>query len=132
MALRNMRARIRVDGARRGRLFRSPPHIGRVLFFGAVSAVAFAYSAALLLRGEERLGIFFVAVMFGLYALDNWRRLTLDKPEDPNLESATEFVEENSRREREPAATWQCPTCGEHIQEQFGACWKCNSEPERG
>ena len=76
MALRKMRSRIRADGARRGRLFRARPHMGRVLFFGAISAIAFAYGAALLLRGEQRLGIFFVAVMFGLYAWDNWRRLT--------------------------------------------------------
>ncbi len=53
--------------------------------------------------------------------------------EDSDFESAMKFVEEYSRRESpEPAATWQCPTCGEHIQEQFDACWKCNSEPERG
>jgi hypothetical protein len=76
MALRDMRARIRADGARRGALFRSPPHIGRVLLFGAISAVAFAYGVVLLLRGEQRLGVLFVAVMFGLYAFDNWRRLT--------------------------------------------------------
>lgn len=60
MGLQDMRARIRADGARRGQHFRSPPHIGRVLFFSAVSMVALAHGAALLLRGEQRLGIFFV------------------------------------------------------------------------
>lgn len=132
MALRNMRAKIREDGERRGGPFRAPPHIGRVLFCGAISAVAFANGAALLLRGEQKLGVFFVAVMFGLYALDNWRRLTSDKPEDPDLEGAKELMEARSWRARpERAASWQCPTCGEHIQEQFDACWQCGTERER-
>ena len=39
-----------------------------------------------------------------------------------------EFVDEYSRRESpEPAETWQCPTCGEHIEEQFSTCWQCSA-----
>jgi len=26
-----------------------------------------------------------------------------------------------------PAATWVCPSCGERVEEQFGACWKCGA-----
>jgi hypothetical protein len=27
-----------------------------------------------------------------------------------------------------PAATWTCAGCGEAVEEQFGACWKCGAE----
>lgn len=23
------------------------------------------------------------------------------------------------------SAEWQCPSCGEHLEGQFGSCWKC-------
>lgn len=30
-----------------------------------------------------------------------------------------------------PAATWVCLSCGEPVEEQFGACWKCGaSKPQ--
>lgn len=28
-------------------------------------------------------------------------------------------------------APWQCPRCGEWLEPQFGACWRCESEPAR-
>ena len=52
--------------------------------------------------------------------------------ENSDLERALRFVEKFSRRtpEGERAATWQCDTCGEYIEEQFVACWKCSSLSE--
>ncbi len=49
--------------------------------------------------------------------------------EDSDLERATRFVEEFSRRnlEQESAAAWLCDTCGERIEGQFDACWKCSA-----
>lgn len=26
-----------------------------------------------------------------------------------------------------PGAAWVCPTCGEHLEGQFGSCWRCAS-----
>ena len=47
--------------------------------------------------------------------------------EESDFEKAMKFVEEYSRHESsESAATWQCPICGEHIEEQFSTCWKCS------
>lgn len=28
-------------------------------------------------------------------------------------------------KEVEPGAAWHCPGCGEKLEGQFGACWKC-------
>ena len=52
--------------------------------------------------------------------------------EGSDLERATRFVEEFSRRspEQESAATWRCDKCGEHIEEQFDACWKCSGQED--
>ena len=52
--------------------------------------------------------------------------------EDSDLERATRFVEGFSRRspEQESAATWRCDKCGEHIEEQFDACWKCSGQED--
>jgi hypothetical protein len=29
-----------------------------------------------------------------------------------------------------PAAPWICPGCGERLEGQFGACWKCGRQRE--
>lgn len=133
MALRNIRSNIREQGAWRGRFFRSTPHIGTVLIFGGIAAIAFAYGAAQLLNGEQTLDVFFVAVMFGLYAWDNWRRLSFGQSAVPEVPTATPSAKAHSKHgAREPAATWQCPTCGELIEQQFDACWKCSAEHDLG
>jgi Putative prokaryotic signal transducing protein len=31
-----------------------------------------------------------------------------------------------------PAASWDCPSCGERIEGQFAQCWRCAAEPETG
>lgn len=28
----------------------------------------------------------------------------------------------------ESGASWDCPSCGETLEGQFGACWKCGTE----
>jgi hypothetical protein len=62
------------------------------------------------------------------------------RPED--LEKAKPVVEEYERRRWQAAneavdsqarPTWKCPRCGEEIEEQFTACWHCNTKrPEAG
>ena len=50
--------------------------------------------------------------------------------DESDLLRATKFVEEYSRRGSRrtgPAATWRCNACGESVEEQFDACWKCSS-----
>lgn len=36
------------------------------------------------------------------------------------------------RDETEPGPPWTCPGCGEVIEGQFGACWKCDHLREKG
>ena len=56
-----------------------------------------------------------------------WDRPSVWIVEDSDLDRAMKFIEEYSRRESpEGAATWQCPTCREDIEEQFSSCWKCD------
>jgi predicted RNA-binding Zn-ribbon protein involved in translation (DUF1610 family) len=31
---------------------------------------------------------------------------------------------------RENKVAWSCPDCGEELEGQFGACWKCGKERE--
>lgn len=30
----------------------------------------------------------------------------------------------------ETSEAWQCPSCGESLEGQFGSCWKCGAERE--
>lgn len=38
-----------------------------------------------------------------------------------------EAILEAWRRPPPPAAAWTCRGCGEHIEGQFDACWKCGA-----
>ena len=55
--------------------FSGPASIWRVFSYGMVSALATAYSAAAALRGDVPMEIAGIAVLFGLFAVDNWRKL---------------------------------------------------------
>lgn len=37
---------------------------------------------------------------------------------------------DNWLREEAQADAWSCPACGEWLEGQFGACWKCGRERE--
>jgi len=47
---------------------------------------------------------------------------------DEDFPKAQEFLE--SWREAQPAETtaWTCPNCGETLEKDFTACWKCGKE----
>jgi hypothetical protein len=32
---------------------------------------------------------------------------------------------DNWLKQEAPVASWTCPSCGEALEGQFGACWKC-------
>ena len=44
--------------------------------------------------------------------------------------SRAEALLEVWRRPPPPASTWTCAACGETIEGQFGACWKCGAARE--
>jgi hypothetical protein len=83
------------------------------MLYGVMSALAIAYGAAELLRGEKSYKILFVGVFFALFALDNWRRL--NDANDKNL---------LPRR-------FRCPDCGGSIalspEERKKSTFHCNS-----
>lgn len=37
---------------------------------------------------------------------------------------------DNWLKDEEGAAAWRCAACGETLEGQFGACWKCGRERE--
>jgi len=37
---------------------------------------------------------------------------------------------DDALRPATPAEAWTCPGCGEHIEPQFGQCWRCAAAPE--
>lgn len=102
--------------------FTAPASIWRVVAYGSVSAVVAAYGAAEALRGDTRLRTFVVAVLFGLFALEHWRRLSagdLLPPQFrcPDCDASIRL----SRAERE-RATFHCDACGEdfEVEDSYG------------
>ena len=62
-------------------------------------------------------------VPFELAAPEVWVR-------DEDEERALQMVEQFETGELKPPADakrWQCPACGEAIEGQFTACWKCGT-----
>jgi hypothetical protein len=49
-----------------------------------------------------------------------------------NDEQAAEAIEvlrtQSSQSEEGSGQSWLCPNCGETVEPQFTACWKCNAE----
>jgi len=57
------------------------------------------------------------------------------RPEE--AEAAKAFVAEYTEKEMTPAGesqgkTWQCPNCGEMIDQQFDQCWNCQAQRPTG
>ena len=47
--------------------------------------------------------------------------------EDFQYEKARELVEGFLASGAEPGSEWPCPECGESIEGQFTACWRCGA-----
>jgi hypothetical protein len=50
---------------------------------------------------------------------------------DADLPRACEIIEEFTKQSRAVAVrreTWTCKTCGEEIENQFSACWRCTEQ----
>lgn len=56
--------------------------------------------------------------------LETWPQLWVD---DALYDWATRVIERDLRAPAEPAAPWTCPDCGERIEGQFTACWRCGA-----
>lgn len=51
--------------------------------------------------------------------------------DENDLERAQEIVREFAAGPSEPAGWgWRCPKCGEEVEPQFTACWKCGASRE--
>ena len=52
--------------------------------------------------------------------------------DDEHFQRAREIADDYARRSGEApevsAETWTCPSCGEHVEAQFTACWMCGNE----
>jgi DNA-directed RNA polymerase subunit RPC12/RpoP len=48
--------------------------------------------------------------------------------EDFQYEKARELVEGFLASSPEAGSEWRCPACGEGIEGQFSACWRCGAE----
>lgn len=47
--------------------------------------------------------------------------------EDFQYEKARELVEGFLAAPEDGLGEWLCPACGEHLEGQFGACWRCGT-----
>jgi putative signal transducing protein len=52
--------------------------------------------------------------------------------DDQQVERALEVIRASETPDARGQATWKCRSCGEEIEAQFGACWKCGSAPPDG
>lgn len=46
--------------------------------------------------------------------------------EDGQLPAAQRVLEKAFQEEAGKGETWECPRCGENLEPQFEACWKCS------
>ena len=51
---------------------------------------------------------------------------------EPDVERARELVVEYEKHVESTAPAWQCTGCGEQVEGQFTACWKCGRQREDG
>ena len=65
------------------------------------------------------------------------RRLLLEFMDGLSYTTIIEFAEPLARRRGSAhlvspeCAMWDCPKCGERIEDQFDSCWKCAAVPEQ-
>jgi predicted RNA-binding Zn-ribbon protein involved in translation (DUF1610 family) len=50
--------------------------------------------------------------------------------EDGEFARACELRDAVSKLPTEAQSSWSCPSCGEELEGQFGACWKCGANRE--
>ncbi len=54
--------------------------------------------------------------------------IELAVPDDADAERAARLIRQY-RSSRPPSGPgWQCPACGERLEPQFTACWRCGAE----
>lgn len=58
---------------------------------------------------------------------DLWPELWVEDDEDEAI--ARRLLDEVLGAASEPGPNWTCPRCGERIEGQFAACWRCGAEP---
>lgn len=77
------------------------------------------------IRGEALLG-----AAGELAPVDTWVELLVveDRDETVARRLIDEFI---NAEETGSTETWQCHHCGEHIESQFGVCWRCGKPRER-
>ncbi len=46
---------------------------------------------------------------------------------DADYETALNLFKELDTKLSEPIESWDCPDCGENIEEGFGECWNCGT-----
>ncbi len=92
-----------------------------------VRDLLFARGFDVLVRGEFLVG-------FGLPLKERYPSVWVKQSED--FDRAREVVEEFLRAREEATVnpkTWDCPKCGESLEQQFLQCWQCGAEqPEQG
>ena len=111
---RELREQARKSSARDH--FTGPASIWKVVWFGIVSALTTAYSAAELLRGERPMPVIATAIFSGLFAMDNWRRLNANdllprRFRCPDCDAPIRL----STPER-ALTTFSCKECGEDFE----------------
>ena len=52
--------------------------------------------------------------------------------DDENLERAEELIQEALKPHPGTSKPWRCPRCGEPVESQFDACWKCGATQPDG
>lgn len=57
--------------------------------------------------------------------LETWPQLWVD---DQLFGRAIRVIERDLREPAEPVEPWTCPDCGELIEGQFAACWRCGAK----
>ena len=52
--------------------------------------------------------------------------------DDEDLERATALIQKALKPHPGTSKPWRCSTCGEPVESQFDACWKCGSAQPDG
>ena len=70
------------------------------------------------IRGEYR-----GAAVGHIPPIEAWPELWVTDP--TQVSEAIRLVKEVLSSEDSDLPSWKCPSCGEHIEGQFSACWNC-------
>lgn len=54
--------------------------------------------------------------------------MRLELEDESERERADAIVREFASRRDPRGETWSCPQCGERLESQFTACWKCGAQ----